>query len=67
MGIRAVDASALDDLCRQILNANPQVLEDFKAGKVQAIGALIGQARKINPNANPQSVRESLLKLLNSQ
>jgi aspartyl-tRNA(Asn)/glutamyl-tRNA(Gln) amidotransferase subunit B len=49
------------------LNANPQVLEDFKAGKVQAIGALIGQARKINPNANPQSVRESLLKLLNSQ
>ena len=67
MEVRAVDASAIDDLCRQILNANPQVFEDFKAGKVQAIGALIGQAKKINPNANPQSVRESLLKLLNSQ
>ena len=66
LGIKSVDSSELDALCREILVANPQVVEDYKAGKQQAIGSLIGQAKKKNPNANPQTVRETLLKIVAS-
>ncbi len=61
LGIRAVDDSALDELCRRLLDENPQVVADVRAGKTQAVGQLIGKARNINPNANPQSVRQGLL------
>ncbi len=66
MGIEQVDDSALEDLCRQLLAANPQIVEDFKGGKKQAIGALIGQAKKQNPNVNPNQVRSTLMKLIES-
>ena len=29
------------------------MVEDFRGGKKQAVGSLIGQARNKNPNANP--------------
>ena len=64
MGIEAVDHDELESLCKELLAANPQVVEDFNAGKQQAVGSLIGQAKKKNPNANPQQVRETLIKLL---
>ncbi len=64
LGIETVGASELDSLCRELLEANPQVVEDYRNGKTQAIGSLIGQARKKNPNANPQLVRETLLRIV---
>ncbi len=64
LGIQTVDSSELDSLCRELLQANPQAVADFRAGKQQAIGSLIGQARKKNPNANAQAVRETLLKIV---
>jgi aspartyl-tRNA(Asn)/glutamyl-tRNA(Gln) amidotransferase subunit B len=64
LGIEAVDSSEIDSLCEELLAANPQVIEDVKGGKVQAVGALIGQAIKKNRNANPQQVRETLLRLI---
>ncbi|QDT02576.1 Aspartyl/glutamyl-tRNA(Asn/Gln) amidotransferase subunit B [Rubripirellula lacrimiformis] len=64
LGIESVDDNELESLCKELLDANPQVVEDFKGGKQQAVGSLIGQAKKRNPNANPQVVRETLIKLL---
>lgn len=64
LGISSVDAGAVDSLCRELLEANPQVVEDFRGGKQQAIGSLIGQAKQKNPNANPQAVREALLRIV---
>jgi len=64
MGVKSVDSSELEALCREILEANPQVVSDYQAGKQQAIGSLIGQAKKKNPNANLQLVRETLLKIV---
>ncbi len=58
LGIEAVDESELESLCRELLAANPQVVADLQAGKMKAIGALIGQARKRNPNADPNRIRE---------
>ncbi len=64
LGIELVGGGELEALCQELLDANPQAVEDFKAGKQQAVGSLIGQAKKKNPNANPQQVRETLVKLL---
>jgi aspartyl-tRNA(Asn)/glutamyl-tRNA(Gln) amidotransferase subunit B len=64
LGITQVDESELIDLCRELLRANPRVVADVEGGKQQAIGALIGQAKKKNPNADPGKVRELCLKLI---
>ena len=64
LGIEAVDSNEIETLCKELLASNPQVIEDVQGGKVQAVGALIGQAKNKNPNANPQQVRETLLRLI---
>jgi aspartyl-tRNA(Asn)/glutamyl-tRNA(Gln) amidotransferase subunit B len=64
LGIQAVDESELIALCKQLLAANPKTVADVKSGKEHAVGALIGQARKLNPNADPNRVREISLKLI---
>lgn len=66
LGIESVDSSEIETLCQELLDSNPQVVEDVRGGKVQAVGSLIGQAKKKNPNANPQQVRETLLRLIES-
>jgi aspartyl-tRNA(Asn)/glutamyl-tRNA(Gln) amidotransferase subunit B len=40
------DDGALKQLASEVLAANPQALADWKAGKQQAIGFLVGQAMK---------------------
>jgi aspartyl-tRNA(Asn)/glutamyl-tRNA(Gln) amidotransferase subunit B len=64
LGIEKVDESALIELCGQIVAANPKIVEDVKAGKLQAAGAFVGQAKKKNPNVNPGRVREICLELI---
>ncbi len=64
LGIEKVDQSSLDELCRRLLADNPQTVSDFKGGKKQAIGALIGQAKRHNPNVNPNQVRAKLVELI---
>lgn len=64
LGIEAVDDSALETLCRELLAANPKIVEEVKEGKMKAAGALIGQAKKKNPNVNPGQVRDLCLKLI---
>ncbi len=66
LGIEAIDAGEIETLARELLEANPSTVEDVKAGKRQAIGPLIGQAKKRNPNANPQQVRQTLLDLIDA-
>ena len=64
LGIQAIDEGEIESLCRELLTANPKTVDDVKAGKMQALGPLIGQSKKKNPNANPQQVRQTLLKLI---
>lgn len=64
LGIVAVDTGEIEALCRELLDANPKIVEQVRGGKEQAIGALIGQAKKKNPNANPQQVRETCLRMI---
>jgi aspartyl-tRNA(Asn)/glutamyl-tRNA(Gln) amidotransferase subunit B len=67
IGIAAVDESELIALCEQLLAANPKTIADVQAGKTQAVGALIGQAKKINPNVDPARVREICLELIQAK
>ena len=66
IGIAAVDESELIALCQKLLAANPKTITDVQSGKVQAIGALIGQAKQLNPNVDPTRVREICLQLIQS-
>jgi len=67
MGIEEVDASALEQLCRELLSANPRIVAQVKQGKQKAVGALIGQAKGKNPNVDPGRVREICLEMIESE
>lgn len=64
LGIKAVDESSLLDLCRALIAENPRIAADVRGGKVQAVGALVGQAKKRNPHVDPARVREICLQLI---
>ncbi len=64
LGIEKVDASDLESLCRELLAANPAVVADLKEGKMKAVGALIGQAKKQNPNVNPAQIKSICIELV---
>ena len=64
LGIQQVDTAELSALCRSLLDKNPAIVADVKAGKQQAIGSLVGQAKKQNPNVNPAQVKEICLQLI---
>ena len=66
MGIEKVDQGDLENLCRQLVERNQRVVDDVKGGNEKAIGALIGQAKKENPNVNPGQVRQICLDIINS-
>ncbi len=67
LGIEAVDESAIVELCRELIHANPKVVAEVKEGKLKGLGALIGQAKKKNPNVNPNRVRDLCLQLIRDQ
>lgn len=64
LGIKAVDRGEIEALCRELLEENPKVVSQFKEGNAKALGALIGAARKKNPNADPKLVRDLCQKLI---
>ncbi len=51
----------IEKIIIDILQANPQSVEDFKNGKLQAVGYLMGQVMKATKGqANPQMAKEML-------
>jgi aspartyl-tRNA(Asn)/glutamyl-tRNA(Gln) amidotransferase subunit B len=63
--IQVSDTGELDKIIKAVIVTNPQAVADYKAGKQQALGALVGQVMKQSRGqANPQLARELLLKKL---
>ena len=59
------DAEALQVVAQTILDANPQAVEDYKAGKETSIKFLVGQAMKeTKGSANPQVMEELFIELM---
>jgi aspartyl-tRNA(Asn)/glutamyl-tRNA(Gln) amidotransferase subunit B len=64
LGIAEVDDSAVVELCRELVATNPKIATEVREGKMKGLGALIGQAKKKNPNVNANRVREECLRLI---
>ena len=62
--VKQISADQLLELCRAVVAKHPQIVQDIRDGKVKAVGALVGQARRLEPNANPARVREICLELI---
>lgn len=63
--VQISDEGALLAIVDKILEANPQSVEDFRAGKEKAIGFLVGQIMKeTKGKANPALVNKLLLERL---
>jgi aspartyl-tRNA(Asn)/glutamyl-tRNA(Gln) amidotransferase subunit B len=59
------DAGAIGALCDEVIAANPQSVEDFKAGKAAALNFLKGQVMKLSKGkANPVMVGDLLAQKL---
>ncbi len=66
------DTDALREMVLQVLNGNPQAVEDFRAGRDRAVGFLVGQVMKLskgkaNPGAVNTLIKEELKKLLSGE
>jgi aspartyl-tRNA(Asn)/glutamyl-tRNA(Gln) amidotransferase subunit B len=61
------DTAAIDKLVAEVIAANPTQAEQFRAGKQQVLGFLVGQVMKASRGkANPQQVNDALRRLLGS-
>ena len=61
--IQISDEGAIKEVVLKVLEANPQSVADYKAGKEKAIGFLVGQAMKeTKGKANPQMLNEMFKK-----
>ena len=50
---------------QEIINKNPQSVEDYKNGKERAIGFIIGQVMKMSKGkANPQMVSQIVIDII---
>lgn len=59
--VQISDQSQLEDMVEEILDQNPQSIEDYKNGRDRAIGYLMGQIMKASKGqANPQLVNQIL-------
>lgn len=56
------DESVLAPMVKEVVDANPQSVEDYKNGKDRAIGFLVGQIMKqTRGKANPKVINKLLL------
>ena len=63
--IQITDNSEIEKIVEQVLEENQQSVEDYKAGKSNALKYLVGQAMRLSKGkANPQMINELILKKL---
>jgi aspartyl-tRNA(Asn)/glutamyl-tRNA(Gln) amidotransferase subunit B len=66
LGLEQVeDGGAIEQWCRTALEGKDKIIADVRAGKEQALNALLGPVMKASGGkANPQVVRETLLRII---
>jgi aspartyl-tRNA(Asn)/glutamyl-tRNA(Gln) amidotransferase subunit B len=58
------DESSVRAIVEAVIAANPRAVEDYRAGKKQALGALMADLKKRAPQANPKVASNLLVELL---
>ena len=60
--VQITDNSEIEKIVEQVLAENPQSVEDYKAGKSNALKYLMGQSMRLSKGkANPQMINEIIL------
>jgi aspartyl-tRNA(Asn)/glutamyl-tRNA(Gln) amidotransferase subunit B len=63
--VQISDSASIDKLVAEVIAANPAQVEQFRAGKQQVLGFLVGQVMKASRGkANPQQVNDALRRQL---
>ena len=62
------DSGAIESIVDKVISANPKAIEDFKKGKTNVVGWLMGQVMKeshgkANPGQATKMINEKLAKL----
>ena len=60
------DTAHIQAVVEAVIAADPKAVADYRAGKKQALSALMAEVRKRDPAANPKVANELLRKLLDS-
>ncbi len=64
--VQISDEGQLKAIAERVIAANPKSVEDYRAGKEKAIGALVGQVMKeTKGKANPRMVNQIIIGLIN--
>ncbi|MEG1972231.1 MAG: Asp-tRNA(Asn)/Glu-tRNA(Gln) amidotransferase GatCAB subunit B, partial [Oscillospiraceae bacterium] len=59
------DTSSLENMVEAVLTKNPQTIEQYRNGKTNVLGFLVGQCmRESQGKANPEILKEIILKKL---
>jgi Asp-tRNA(Asn)/Glu-tRNA(Gln) amidotransferase B subunit len=64
--LQSSDTSAIDAAIDALLSENPKPLQDYRAGKQAAMGALVGMVMKSVKGLNPKMVQDRLRAKLDS-
>lgn len=59
-----VDEKELEEIVKKLLEENQEVVKDYKAGKTQVIGFLIGKTKRLVPYADATQVKTAIERLI---
>lgn len=63
-----IDEDELSDVIQKVLSEQPKAVEDYKAGKVQILGFLMGQVmKKLGKKVDPKMINIKISEVLNSK
>jgi len=66
-GLFAISKEEVERICREVVSENPKAVEDYYAGKKQALNYLVGQVmKKTRGRADPGETAKIIRSLLNS-
>ncbi len=58
--LQVSDSAVIDKAIETLVAQNPRPLQDYRAGKLAALGALVGMVMKAGKGLNPKLVQERL-------
>jgi len=62
--ISSIDDAAIENLCKQVINENPHVVDEYKGGKDASLNFLIGQVMRLSNRRADFKVAGDVLKRL---